>query len=243
MPERKTVLDKMAQGFDSGWAEQYRQMDAEVLRPGNSGDHYSSVLGAITRSFGRQLLALDVGCGTGRYFYCLNRIERLVGIDISAAMLKNAESPVNREKMDIKSIDLICGDVLNIDLPLGGFDFIYSIGVLGEYAPLDVRTVRRLRELLAPGGVLFVTAVDSASRVSVPETAAPSFVRRLARKTFPALPRALRRLLNAWLSPHYVSRDQIEAVFSEAGISNVALTEYVHTSGWLGTHWDCLARN
>jgi SAM-dependent methyltransferase len=242
MPDRLTVQDQMSRSFDPGWAASYREMDAEVLRAGNSGDHYCRILKQLTASFGRQLVALDVGCGTGRYFHCLKAIKRLVGTDISAAMLANAQDPVNREQVEVGSIELRCGDVLTLDLPLAAFDFIYSIGVLGEYAPLDVRTARRLGELLAPGGAMFVTAVDANSRVSVPEKGAPSFTRRLARKAFPFLPQTVRQIANRTLSPYYVSRQQLEAVFAKAGFSAVTLTPYVHTSGWLGTHWDCLVR-
>ena len=141
-----------------------------------------------------------------------------------------------------RSIDLRCGDVLEIELPRGGFDLIYSIGVLAEYSPLDARVLGRFRELLAPGGALFVTAVESSSRVSVAERGAPSFGRRLIRKCFPWMPRGLRRLLNRGLSPFYLSRPQLQAAFAAAGFEQVTLSAYPHTSGWQGTHWDCLAR-
>jgi SAM-dependent methyltransferase len=157
-------------------------------------------------------------------------------------MLEQAKDPINAAQMDVQSVELLCGDVLTMDLAAGGFDLIYSIGVLGEYSPLDQRIVRRLHDLLAPQGVLFVTAVDSGSRVSEPENAAPSFGRRLARKLFPTLPNRLRQLLNRRLSPHYISHRELKSVFRSAGFADVTLEKYVHTSGWLGTHWDCLAR-
>lgn len=243
MQDTATYKAHIARSFDAAWAAKYRQFDEQALRPGHSGDHYSHFLSEITASFGRQIDALDVGCGTGRFFHCLNRVGRLVGIDLSPAMLAKAKDPVKREQIDAKAIDLICGDVLSVDLPLAGFDLIYSIGALGEYSPLNERTVRRLRTLLAPQGLLFVTAVDSCSRVSVPESEAPSFARRLARKSFPLLPHTLRRFLNRRLSPFYLSRREVKSVFWAAGFADVTLTEFVHTSGWLGTHWDCLARN
>jgi SAM-dependent methyltransferase len=242
MADASIYRDHVATSFNAEWAAKYREMDDQALSPGRSGDHYCRILSQITTSFGRQIDALDVGCGTGRYFHCLNRVGRLVGVDISAAMLAHAKHPVKREYIDAKTIDLICGDVLSVDLPLGGFDLIYSIGALGEYSPLDVRTVRRLRYLLAPKGLLFITTVDSRSRVSVPESGAPSFARRLARKAFPLLPHAVRRSLNRKLSPFYLSRRQAESVFLAAGFADVTLTEFVHTTGWLGTHWDCVAR-
>jgi SAM-dependent methyltransferase len=242
MADTSTHSDHVATSFDAEWAAKYREMDEQALSPGRSGDHYCRILSQISTSFGRQIDALDVGCGTGRFFHCLKRVGRLVGVDISAAMLAYAKHPVKSEHIDANTIDLMCGDVLSVDLPLAGFDLIYSIGALAEYSPLDERTVRRLRDLLAPQGLLFITAVDSRSRVSVPESKAPSFARRLARKAFPLLPHALRRTLNRRLSPFYLSRRQVESVFLAAGFADVTLTEFVHTTGWRGTHWDCVAR-
>jgi SAM-dependent methyltransferase len=240
--ETPTYREGVRRSFNTRSAAQYRELDQQSLAPGRSGAHYCRILGQITASFNRPIAALDVGCGTGRYFHCLKRIDRLVGVDLSTAMLAHAEEPVRREQIDARSIELKNGDVLEIDLPHGGFDLIYSIGVLAEYSPLDARTLGRLRELLAPGGALFVTAVDSSSRVSVPERGEASFGRRLIRKAFPWLPRGVRRLLNRGLSPFYLSRPQLQAAFAAAGFEQVTLSAYLHTSGWQGVHWDCLAR-
>ena len=243
MPDPANYKQEVARSFGGDWASKYRELDEQSLSPGDAGEHYCRALGQISAAFDRQIDVLDVGCGTGRYFHCLKGVRRLVGIDISAQMLQQARDPIRREQIDIPTIELICGDALSVELPLAGFDLIYSIGVLGEYSPLDKPTLRRLRDLLAPRGVLFLTAVDSSSRVSVPETGAPSFARRLVRKSFPLLPHAFRRFLNRKLSPFYVSRAEVKAAFLAAGFTDVTLTEFVHTTGWLGTHWDCLVEN
>jgi SAM-dependent methyltransferase len=238
-----TYTAKVASEFNQQWARKYRQLDQLALAAGGAGDHYCSILRTLSASFGRPIDVLDIGCGTGRYFHCLTRVHQLIGVDISASMLEQAKDPIGGDQLDVQTITLLCGDALSLTLPRAGFDLIYSIGVLGEYSPLNETVTRRLRALLAPGGMLFVTAVDSASRVSVPENEPPPFIRRLARKGFPMLPRRPRRLLNRRLSPFYISRPQLESAFAAAGFRDVTVTEFVHTSGWLGTHWDCLAKN
>jgi len=243
MTNRPDYADDVAASFSEDWARQYRDLDEQALADGEAGSHYGAILGQISASFGRPIDVLDAGCGTGRYFHCLRNARQLVGVDISSSMLKLARTPIRQEQLEVREINLICGDALAVKLPLARFDLIYSIGVMGEYSPLDQSVIRRFRDLLAPRGVLFVTAVDSATRVSVPETGTPSFTRRLMRKGFPHLPHPLRRSLNRILSPFYVSRAQLQTAFSAAGFSDFTLNEYVHTSGWLGTHWDCTARN
>jgi SAM-dependent methyltransferase len=242
MAGTRTYAERVAASFTEDWARKYRELDAQAFEDGGAGNHYGQIVQGISASFGRPIDVLDAGCGTGRYFHCLKRVRRLVGVDISASMLQLARDPIGRELLDVQTIDLMCGDALSLDLPHAAFDFIYSIGVLGEYSPLDASTLGRFRDLLAPLGVLFITAVDSGSRVSVPEADAPSIVRRLVRKSFPRLPQRLRRLLNRRFSPFYVTRAQLQSAFLACGFSEISLTEFVHTSGWLGTHWDCRAR-
>jgi SAM-dependent methyltransferase len=235
--------EQVRRSFDGDVAHRYREWDQQSLAPGHGGAHYCFKLRQLCESFGRPITVLDLGCGTGRYFHCLRGVKRLVGIDLSAHMLQQAQESTNQGRLSTGSVELICGDVMELELPLHQFDLVYSVGVLGEYSPFDERVARRLRDLLLPGGALFVTAVDSASRISVPEKGSPALGRRLARKLLPVLPLGTRRLINRQLSPFYMSHRQLHAVFAAAGFDAVDMAPFVHPAGWRGTHWDCLARH
>jgi SAM-dependent methyltransferase len=227
--------------FDEQWSRVYRQIDE---RTGDAAfEHYGALLTTLTDSFRRPIDVLDIGCGTGRYFHRLRNVRQLLGLDLSAHMLEQARSPVRAGEICAQSIDLMCADLRSIALPDASFDFIYSVGVLGEYSPLDDYVLNTCRRLLRPAGMLLITAVDAASRVSVPENSAPSLLRRAMRKSWPLLPATVRSASNHWLSPCYLTRARLERLLAKSGFMKVDITPYPHSSGWLGTHFDCVAVN
>jgi SAM-dependent methyltransferase len=232
-------MTESGQGFDATWAAAYRRLDEQAADDVIS--HYGALLTRLSASFGRKIDALDVGCGTGRYFHCLRNVGRLVGIDPSSHMLERARTPVHHPEITVESIELMCGGLESVTFPDSSFDLIYSIGVVGEYAPVDPAFLRRCLRLLRSGGCLFVTAVDSRSRIAVPESQRPSLLRRLLRKSWPLLPVPLRVFVNHGLSPHYVTRRRLEHLFRTAGFARWQIDPYVHKAGWLGTHFDCTA--
>lgn len=227
--------------FDARWSREYRRGDDAVVSGSESFRHYGGILASLCRADGPPIDVLDVGCGTGRHFHRLRNVRRLVGIDISPYMIEQARTPVRASEISATSIELHAGDLFTLPLAESSFDLVYSVGVYGEYAPFDDALLSRLRRLLRPGGRLFITAVDSASRVSEPENQSPSLPRRVVRKSFPNLPVGLRRALNRWLSPHYVSRMQAQSVLDRAGLEAIEVSDYEHQSGWRGVHFDCRA--
>lgn len=236
-----TLPNANASQFDARWSREYRRGDEAVVAGSDSFRHYGGILEGLCPPEGPPIDVLDVGCGTGRHFHRLRNLRRLVGIDVSPHMIEQARSPVRASDISAASIELLAGDVSELPLVEASFDLIYSVGVYGEYAPFDDALLSRLRQLLRPGGRLFITAVDSASRVSEPESQSPSLPRRVVRKFFPFLPSGLRRLLNRRLSPHYVSREGAQAVLERAGLEAIEITQYEHLSGWRGVHFDCRA--
>lgn len=92
---------------------------------------------------------LEVGCGDGGtlgYLRSIGRVERAVGLELfpSAAQAARAHADLVIEG-DIETIEL--------DLELGSFDAILCLDVL-EHLIDPWATVRKLSELLRPGGVL-----------------------------------------------------------------------------------------
>lgn len=148
--------------YRADYANRYRAVDDDI-RHGVLVETFGSWLRRLSESFGREISALDLGCGTGRYFWAVKNVNELVGIDVSEAMLAQARQPVDAGGISARHITLLQGDFLSQDLPHGKFDLIYSIGVLAEHSPLDDRLVDRVFQWLAPGGIFAFTAVHPRS--------------------------------------------------------------------------------
>jgi SAM-dependent methyltransferase len=154
--------------YQPDYATRYRAVD-EDIRHGTLVETFGGWLRRLSESFGREITALDLGCGTGRYFWALKNVRELVGIDVSEAMLAQARTPVDAAAISAGRITLLQGDFLSQTLADGSFDLIYSIGVLAEHSPLDDRLANRVFRWLAPGGAFAFTAVHPLS-FSVPRT-------------------------------------------------------------------------
>jgi len=95
--------------------------------------------------------ALDVGCGEGFAARALAaRGLAVTAIDLHEPSLERARS------QDTAGIAYLNADVMTAQLP-GGYDVITALAVL-HHLPLE-ESLRRLKELLAPGGVLLVVGL------------------------------------------------------------------------------------
>ena len=204
--------ERARQLYGVDYAARYRRVDDEIRR-GALVTRFGSWLGAVCDSFGRDIVALDLGCGTGRYFWALRHVRELVGVDVSAAMLAQARRPVDGKAVSIAQVTLQEGDFLTLRLEDGRFDLAYSVGVLGEHVPFDTSIARRVHGWLAEGGRFAFTAVHRQS-FSVPRT----LKRRVAEFTMQVAPPALRESLRARLLSGglYVDERYIHDVLSAA---------------------------
>ena len=221
--------------YQPDYAARYRQADDDI-RDGELVQTFGRWLRRITESFGREISVLDLGCGTGRYFWALRNVRDLVGVDVSAAMLERARTPVNGAEVTAARITLVHGDFLTQVFHAGRFDMIYSIGVLAEHSPLDERIVQRVAQWLAPGGMFAFTAVHPRS-FSVPRT----WQRRLAERLLPWTARrwraALRsRLLSGGL---YADEDRLHELLPRYGLAIESIEP--HQSD-IHLHLMCVAR-
>src|SRR5262245_28529618 len=98
------------------YSAQYRESDEVEVRSENH-EHWCTSLSQISRSLGSRITVLDLGCGTGRYFHCLQNVETLTAVDISLEMLRQARLPVRQEVINISRIHLVCASILDIHLP------------------------------------------------------------------------------------------------------------------------------
>ena len=116
-----------------------------------------AIVREIARRVGTVEAALDVCCGTGAALGALSaeRIDRIVGIDMSAGMLEVARRRVGSDPR----VELVRGDAL--DMPFESeFDAAVSVGAFGHIEVKDeVRFLESIHRALKPGGrFLFATS-------------------------------------------------------------------------------------
>jgi SAM-dependent methyltransferase len=96
------------------------------------------------------LKLLDVGAGTFTNLPMLEEFGTVVGLEPSAQAIAIA-----REQFGASRVNAVQGE-LPAGIPTGPFDVITAIDVL-EHVEQPVESLRAMREVLAPGGWLFVT--------------------------------------------------------------------------------------
>lgn len=143
----------------------YGATSYEDLAPTDPGyDVYADAIRSGCRHKAGGVRVLDLGCGTGRWFHCLENIRFLVGVDASRPMLAIAKDRLRRADQESNGqcfpYALIEADIRTISFAQEGFDFIYSTGVLGEYVKLDDYMLESILMWLSKGGIAFLTIVD-----------------------------------------------------------------------------------
>ena len=143
--------EKAAALYDQQYAERYRAHDDTLT---DSGPYRGFVawLQRVCDQFRQPIDALELGCGTGRYFSALRNVRSIVGLDASADMLAMARTPYRAGAITAEKITLVHGDLFTQPLDDSAFDLVYSIGVLAEHAPFNQDVASRVHRLLRPGG-------------------------------------------------------------------------------------------
>ena len=159
-------MKKVEKLYNKNYSQVYRFNDENI----KNFDSYYKLKDFILYYFEKTLKdlkkdkldVLDLGCGTGRYFHIFNGelINRFVGIDISQSMIEIAKNnPPFKNEINIKNIELINNDFMKIE-NIGKFDFIYSIGVLGEHIPFHQKIINKIsNEFINDGGRFVFTTV------------------------------------------------------------------------------------
>jgi len=176
--------------YDDAYARKYRDRD-EALLEERSYLNLISWLQQVCGRFHHRIDVLDLGCGTGRYFWGVSNARSLVGFDASPSMLARARHPVSADRITARELRLEQGDLAAHEFPNASFDLVYSIGVLAEHVPLDAAIVDRVWRWLKPEGRFAFTTVDPKSP-DVPKT----WLRSLATVLLPIVPGSLGRALH-----------------------------------------------
>ena len=222
-----------------GAVPRYRQDDESEVQSRHHRRLWT-ILRSICLSFPFPIAVLDAGCGTGRYFHCLENVDRLIGLDVSPDMLKGARDPVLGEQVSARRIDLICDNIFHSAFPPGAFDFIYSLGMFGNGCPVTSDICERFFTWLKAGGKLFF---DVLSVVHLPWRIQ---MRRSARNiAYPLFPPRIRRRLDqraARMPLCALTRSDLEEIMGVTSFSEFDIS--VHRDGsprWGGAHLECLA--
>jgi len=142
-------LSRTADAFGWQWQhfiEMYDAYEAQFL----------DWIAPIAPEFFREKDVLDAGCGIGRHAFFADRYgaRSVTALDLSAAV-----ETARRNLAESPSAHVVQGDLLQPPLRRpangGGFDFIYSIGVL-HHLPEPRSGFLELARLLRPGGTIAV---------------------------------------------------------------------------------------
>lgn len=136
---------QQAQAFFAGAAGQWDKLRAELY---GEGFATSAMLALLPRT----LVVADLGCGTGAAAAALaGHVQRVIGIDNSAAMLKAAQKRV----AGLENVELRRGDLQAIPLDDASCDAALMLLVL-TYVPEPPAALREARRILKPGGRLVI---------------------------------------------------------------------------------------
>jgi 2-polyprenyl-3-methyl-5-hydroxy-6-metoxy-1,4-benzoquinol methylase len=231
----KQAEERVRRQYDESYSRGYRTSDELAVASEDHG-RLCQLLHSLTTPFEHEISALEIGCGTGRLFHCLKNTNRLVGIDVSEFMLEQAKTPVRSQEITVANIELRCESIFDAQLPEREFDFVYSIGVLGEHSPFDSFVCDKVHSTLKNDGIFFFTVVDKHSKPK-------RLKRKLAELIYPLMPTPVKvRLDQRWQS-FYMTREELERVMTRSPFRDYRIKRNVSTNAqWLGAHFECLCR-
>jgi len=139
--------------------------------PWNHNIHYHPlILGAVPAGCQQ---GLDVGCGEGGLARELRQVvPHVLAIDCDGPVIDRA-----RQQDNGAGVEYVTGDFLTHDLRPGSFDVIVSVAALHHMDP--AAALRRMRELLRPGGTLAVVGLARSRVRDLPADAAGVIAHRV----------------------------------------------------------------
>jgi ubiquinone/menaquinone biosynthesis C-methylase UbiE len=136
-------------------------------------------------------------------------------------------NPVLQSEIKVEKIDLIHGDILRINFPEQSFNFVYSVGVLGDYAPLSLALLERIWRWLKYGGCAFLTVMDSASPKG------KSWKRSLATFLYPLLPHNIKVYVDIRIGDYTINWRDFEALLQQTSFKSFKIYRQVQRRTFL----------
>jgi phosphatidylethanolamine/phosphatidyl-N-methylethanolamine N-methyltransferase len=141
--------DRIEKAYDR-WAPVYDKVFGKVFAQGRTAS-IAAAEAHVGPGGGR---ILDVGIGTGISLLAYRRINRIVGIDISAGMLRRAQDRVEEHGLD--NVDVLSVmDAKHLALPDATFDAVVAQYVITA-VPDPEATLDEFVRVLRPGGEIIL---------------------------------------------------------------------------------------
>ena len=141
--EDDTNIDwKTVQSFGEEWSKFPYFSENEIEQIGS--DYFDVVTKTMVN---HDSVALDVGCGSGRWIkYVARRVKYVEGIDPSTAVFS-----ASKFLSGLTNVRVTQASVERIPFADDSFDFVYSLGVL-HHVPQTFSAIQRCHEKIKPGG-------------------------------------------------------------------------------------------
>jgi SAM-dependent methyltransferase len=148
-PELAEHQRETAEAF--GWQWKYFNETYDTYR-----EQFLDWLHPIEPSFFRGKRVLDAGCGNGRHAYLAAKFgaSEVVALDLSDAVESAQPRVAGLENVHVVQADLLKPPFRTAEAG-GGFDFVYSVGVL-HHLPDPREGFRSLLRFVRPGGTIAV---------------------------------------------------------------------------------------
>jgi phosphatidylethanolamine/phosphatidyl-N-methylethanolamine N-methyltransferase len=129
------------------WAPIYDLVFGAVFKQGRS-----DAIVAAERIGGR---IIEVGVGTGISLPQYSRVNRIVAVDLSDAMLDKARARVREQKLDHVE-EVAVGDAENLQFPDNSFDVVVAQYVITA-CPHPEKALDEFARIVKPGGEIVIT--------------------------------------------------------------------------------------
>jgi SAM-dependent methyltransferase len=163
---RETEMDDTTKAVKDMYEQYPYPSGVPTMRTGFAVERLLSLVSNAPATAGG-LAVLDAGCGRGLGLIGAASLQpdiQFTGVDINSVGLADAQQ--NAQARGLTNIRFVQADLMTlegVDVPPGGFDVIYSSGVLHHLS--DPQTgLQKLRDVLAPHGVIALMVYGSYGR-------------------------------------------------------------------------------